>query len=876
MLKRTHILFIALCALCATQALPAQIMFGDVDPDLVLYDSSDPFGIITATNAIALSRAATNTAHAANALGVIATNEAAQAFSLGVSATNVAANAVSLSATATNTAQSAFDTAQAAVSLADIATNQSALATEAAQSVTNTAAVALALSASATNTAATALALGVTATNLSSTANTISVTATNRSEMALALAITATNTATQASAFADISYLYATNAAAQVATVYPASTNAAAVSAAALTRANLAYSLAASVNALATNALDVATNAAEQVATAYPVATNALGIATNAMILATNASAQVATAYPVATNAASVGSAAYIAATNALSAVASLAVSKADVTALDDYTTWESFGVFSGIAIDALNVAEEAMANTAAGAAATNALALLRVTRLWDAADTNVFVEVEGGTNVVVRRIMGDAPVTNYTVTFSAGFASVIEGVTNTPSGSIVAFPFLENNWYGDFGDGFLTIAYEYPSPVSIWASSDDTTFPSLILPFDSSTIGTATVSRVITPPTNELFRIEFGVLTNLAARLAAVEASSSAAYAAYDAATNAAAQVVTVYPVATNAAAVSAAAYVTATNAAEIGSAAYVVATNVNGRYITAETATNIAYAVNEVTTIRYAVSNVSDIAGYLVLTNTPSTNAVKTIVVSNPTNGQYVAQFAAEPFGVAGSISEGHIETRAHMSISGGGSLSVVAEPYLIDAAGNKVTEWEGGNVISVPGIDGDGDLFVTPVTAAYAYGATHRRAVKIKVVGKSGAPTLTIAMENGKQLTLSFPVPSSFFASKSELVGYLPITYTNTIPVAGNTLLTLDGTNLTVTGATYAYRAIVTNAYRLGISASAPAFHYGGTIIGTNAVTFADNLLLRGTATVTGTNCFALQPWSNGVWEVLWGGK
>jgi hypothetical protein len=102
------------------------------------------------------------------------------------------------------------------------------------------------------------------------------------------------------------------------------------------------------------------------------------------------------------------------------------------------------------------------------------------------------------------------------------------------------------------------------------------------------------------------------------------------------------------------------------------------------------------------------------------------------------------------------------------------------------------------------------------------------------------------------------------------------YLLRTYTNAVPVAGNTLLTLDGTNLTVTGATFAYRAFPTNAYRLGISPTAPAFHYGGTIIGTNAVTFATNLLLRGTATVSGTNCFALQPWTNGLWEVMWGGK
>ena len=129
MLKRTHILFIALCALCVNHALPAQIFFGDVDQDFPLYDSSDPFGIITATNAIALSRSATNTAHAANALGVTATNDAAQALSLGISATNGVAEALALSATATNTAQSALNTTQSALNTAQTAVDLAAAAT---------------------------------------------------------------------------------------------------------------------------------------------------------------------------------------------------------------------------------------------------------------------------------------------------------------------------------------------------------------------------------------------------------------------------------------------------------------------------------------------------------------------------------------------------------------------------------------------------------------------------------------------------------------------------------------------------------------------------------------------------------------------------
>ena len=94
---------------------------------------------------------------------------------------------------------------------------------------------------------------------------------------------------------------------------------------------------------------------------------------------------------------------------------------------------------------------------------------------------------------------------------------------------------------------------------------------------------------------------------------------------------------------------------------------------------------------------------------------------------------------------------------------------------------------------------------------------------------------------------------------------------------LPSAGCTALALTGaTNLVVTGATYSYTADVTNAYWLSIAGTAPAYHYSLTVYGTNSCTLADNMRLIGVKTETGTNCVAFKPWTNGLWEVMWGGK
>jgi hypothetical protein len=102
------------------------------------------------------------------------------------------------------------------------------------------------------------------------------------------------------------------------------------------------------------------------------------------------------------------------------------------------------------------------------------------------------------------------------------------------------------------------------------------------------------------------------------------------------------------------------------------------------------------------------------------------------------------------------------------------------------------------------------------------------------------------------------------------------YLLASYTNGLPQAGCTTLTADGTNLVITGQTYAYDATVTNAYQLSVSPSAQRWHYSLTVLGTNAATFATNIYLRGTQTITGTNCVGLKPFGANDWEVLWGGK
>ncbi len=399
-------------------------------------------------------------------------------------------------------------------------------ATAAASTATNQSASALAIAQSATNTASTALALGVTATNAAATANALAATATNDSATALALSVTATNAASEAAYQSGIAYLYATNAAAQAAGVYTPATNAAAVAALAWSRANLAYTLAGSVYGYATNAIDIATNAAAQVATAYPAATNALAQATNATAVS-------AAAYVLASNAWDTATNAYVTATNAQHRVGLAETNKADKTELANYETVQDAQIVAAVALDAQTLAESAVPTNhprwiaaltnETDAAALAALAGYKPSALWEEAQaSDTLMRIEGATNLVFYSVP-TVPVTNYSVTYSEGFRyDDGEGVILYPPVTNAVTPNTVTNGWNYYTQVFGAYEYFYISTTndvnSMWQPASFATYPQALLPDASGygpTYGTATVSRVIVYPTNELYRLDIPALMN-------------------------------------------------------------------------------------------------------------------------------------------------------------------------------------------------------------------------------------------------------------------------------------------------------------------------------------------------------------------------
>lgn len=191
------------------------------------------------------------------------------------------------------------------------------------------------------------------------------------------------------------------------------------------------------------------------------------------------------------------------------------------------------------------------------------------------------------------------------------------------------------------------------------------------------------------------------------------------------------------------------------------------------------AASATQMSNIVAQATSIfstRFAVSNAVTFAGlpYLVFTNAPSTNATKVISVSGVTNGQYLAQFVSEPFGVVGTLGPGTAAAHFHAitTTAGGDACSVRPEFYLVTSNGATIAEWDGGTVVPLPGVDSDGYDVDLPIPAPLGFAATDRRVLKLRAVTAVSAPTVTLYLEDGKQMSLGVPVPSAYFASQADL--------------------------------------------------------------------------------------------------------
>ena len=222
------------------------------------------------------------------------------------------------------------------------------------------------------------------------------------------------------------------------------------------------------------------------------------------------------------------------------------------------------------------------------------------------------------------------------------------------------------------------------------------------------------------------------------------------------------------------------------------------VIGGNVSGdTLIGAQGVTNAIASAQRVLSTRYVVSNVSDVAGYLVLTNSPSTNAVKQVVISNPDVDTYILGAISEPFGSAYTLpGDSKVTCRAYATVASG-TATLQAHFYITDAAGTTVHEWDTGSSVPLPSALGDGEWFEVAHADSLEVLPTQRRAIRFKVVAKTGAPVITFHLENGRQMTVDLPVPSSYFVNYSELTGYVP---TNKVNLVSTTLMdgALNGTN------------------------------------------------------------------------------
>ena len=92
--------------------------------------------------------------------------------------------------------------------------------------------------------------------------------------------------------------------------------------------------------------------------------------------------------------------------------------------------------------------------------------------------------------------------------------------------------------------------------------------------------------------------------------------------------------------------------------------------------------------------------------------------------------------------------------------------------------------------------------------------------------------------------------------------------------TLPGPGCTVLdyAADGTNVTITGATYSYFFAPDKAYTLSVAPDAPRYHYSIEIIGDHACTLPAGHRLRGSWTITGTNEVVVAPSTGTVWNVF----
>ena len=118
-----------------------------------------------------------------------------------------------------------------------------------------------------------------------------------------------------------------------------------------------------------------------------------------------------------------------------------------------------------------------------------------------------------------------------------------------------------------------------------------------------------------------------------------------------------------------------------------------------------------------------------------------------------------------------------------------------------------------------------------------------------------------------------TSSLATAASVVAATNPVPGWISAatggcSQVSSVPAAGCTLF--SGTNLDISGATYAYTATNAAAYTINVSPTAPRYHYSLRILNTNAPAYGSGVVLDGSWTPTGTNIVLLWPDTGTIWR------
>jgi hypothetical protein len=161
------------------------------------------------------------------------------------------------------------------------------------------------------------------------------------------------------------------------------------------------------------------------------------------------------------------------------------------------------------------------------------------------------------------------------------------------------------------------------------------------------------------------------------------------------------------------------------------------------------------------------------SDLAGYHVLSNGFG-SAARYVAITNAaaTNGQYVARFA-ETLSRFNVFQGGHDVVASVYAAKGtSGAASLAMEVYFMTTNGVTLAEYS-SPAVALSTSASPPFILRTPIPTNLVFSVPIRRAIKFKLSGVgTPAPTVYVYSEDGRPLTIEFPVLSGEFATTEEL--------------------------------------------------------------------------------------------------------